>query len=119
MSSRRLLPPVLLAALAAGGALAGCGNDEEPASSEKAAAKTPTQESGAKSAVDPTGNTLDASSEPRDAEITIVMKDLTLKPALLTARPGQTLVFTNEDAVAHKIESVERRHRPHPQLTHR
>ena len=105
MSSRRLLSPVLLAALAAGGSLAGCGDDEEPATSEKAAAKTP--EPGAKSAVDPTGNTLDASSEPRDAKITIAMKDLTLKPALLTARPGQTLVFTNEDDVAHKIESVE------------
>ena len=102
--TRRLLSAVLLASMAAGGGLAGCGNDEP------AAEKTPTQKSDADTAIDPTGHTLDASSQPRDARITIVMKDIAFKPALLTARPGQTLVFTNEDEVAHKIEGVEGQH---------
>ena len=105
--TRRLLSAVLLALMAAGGALAGCGNDEQGATPETAADKSRSEESGAKPAKDPTGNIVDASSEPRDARVKIVMKDIAFKPTYLTARIGQTLVFTNEDEVAHKIKGVE------------
>jgi plastocyanin len=94
---------VLLAMMASGVPMLGCGDDEQPATKETAATKTPAQ----KSAADSTGNTLDASSEPSDARIEIVLKDIAFKPQYITARVGQTLVFTNEDEVAHKVKGHE------------
>jgi plastocyanin len=35
------------------------------------------------------------------------MKDVAFKPQYITARVGQTLVFANEDDVAHKIKGQE------------
>ncbi len=104
-AQRRLATAGLLVLMAmAGGALAGCGDDENPAASGQRAEANPTDTAQAE---DPTGNTYDATSEPPDASIEIAMKDIAFNPAYITARVGQTLVFTNEDDVAHKLESNE------------
>jgi plastocyanin len=99
-----LLPVMVLAA----GVATGCGDDESPAGSEAGGASTTgTKQSNSDAAADPTGKTLDATSQPRDARITIAMKDIAFTPEYLTARNGQTLVFSNEDNVPHKIEGDE------------
>jgi plastocyanin len=107
---RWLLAVALGMSMAAGGSIvAGCGGDETPTGSRQAATENLAAEtkSGAEAATDPTGNTYDASSQPRDARIKIAMKDSAFKPQYITARLGQTLVFTNDDAVAHKIKGQE------------
>jgi plastocyanin len=94
----------------AGSTVAGCGGDETSTGSPQAATETGAEESksGADAGTDPTGNTYDASSQPRDARIKIAMKDSAFKPQYITARLGQTLVFTNDDAVAHEIKGPRR-----------
>ena len=49
---------------------------------------------------------IDTTDRPRDARITIVLKDISMRPRHLTALPGQTLVFINEDAVTHRIKGT-------------
>lgn len=97
---RRSIGILLCACLALIGALTGCGND-------KAAAPTATQ---AKQPADsatkgPNGTTYDASTKPRDATIKIALKNTAIVPQFVTARAGQTIVFTNEDSVRHRLES--------------
>jgi len=101
MSARHVIAAVLASAVI----LAGCGDDEGPATSGQTAETTGA--SATPAAQDPTGNTNDASSEPPTASIEIAMKDAAFKPAYVTARVGQTLVFRNQDDVAHKIKADE------------
>jgi plastocyanin len=107
-AGRRWLSAAILGASVAvgGGAFAGCGDDKTSAGSTTANAPAARTQSG-HAPIDPTGNTYDATSEPRDARIEIAMKDIAFKPQQLTARVGQTLVFTNYDDVIHKIRGVE------------
>jgi plastocyanin len=106
---RCLLTAAVLAAIATGGAAgAGCGGDEGGTREEGQATAPPTADpSSADPAVDPTGSTLDATSQPRDAKLTIALKGIAFKPQYLTARMGQTLVFRNEDDVPHRIKGFE------------
>jgi plastocyanin len=82
---------------------AGCGGDEDNPEPAGSGAKAPP--SSAPAAGD--ANTYDASSEPRDATIEIVMKDRAFKPAYVTARVGQTLLFINQDDVVHRVKGNE------------
>ncbi len=94
--------------LAAASAAAGCGDDESPAEGKQGGATTTeSKQANPDPAADPTGKTLDASSQPPDARIKVAMKDVAFTPEYLTARTGQTLVFTNEDDVEHKVEGDE------------
>ena len=95
--------PALL--LMAASVFAGCGDDS--ASTEGEAASTPTQESVPAEAAETSGGAYDASTEPRSARIEIALKDVAFTPQYITARVGQTIGFTNEDSVAHKIEGQE------------
>ena len=101
---RYRLARLLVLTAMAGGALTACGDDENPSTSGEVARTSPTATTEAE---DPAGNTYDATSEPADASIEIAMKDIAFKPAYVTVRVGQTLVFINEDDVAHKLESDE------------
>jgi plastocyanin len=95
----------LCAGFAASGSLAGCGDDEDSAGSDRAATPTPTKED--VSAPAASENTLDATGEPRNASIKIALRDTDIVPEYLTVLPGQTLVFTNEDDVPHRITARE------------
>ena len=104
---RRSIGILLCACLALIGALTGCGNDKQSGDSDKAAAPTATQsKQPADSATKgPHGTTYDASTKPRDAKIKIALKNTAIVPQFVTARAGQTIVFTNEDNVRHRLES--------------
>jgi plastocyanin len=78
MHPRLLLLLALVAALAAG-----CGGDDEPASNEKPATTAPA------------GDT-----------VAVTMKDTLFKPENVTVRSGQTVVWTNEDSIAHTVKAV-------------
>ncbi len=96
---------VLAVIVLAGSSLLGCGEDEETSATSTSA--TPTAEANAQDTEDPNADTYDATSDPPDASIQIAMRGKAFQPANITARIGQTLVFTNEDQVAHKIDSNE------------
>jgi len=95
-------------ALLLGGSLAGCGDDEESQGSNQAATATPTQDDQAadRATGDRSGNTYDATDDSPDATIKIALKDRAFVPRYITALPGQTLVWTNEDDEPHKIQAV-------------
>ena len=99
----------MCAAFAAGGILSGCGDDDDSGGSDRAATPTPSQEEqpADKATGEPTENTYDATGEPRNASIKIALRDTDIVPEFLTVLPGQTLVFTNEDDVPHKIRALE------------
>ncbi len=97
--ARRAIGILLCACLASIGGLSGCGNDTPSGGSDKAAAPA-----ASKATKGPQVTTFDASTKPRNARITIALKDKAFKPQYLTARQGQTLVFVNEDIVAHKLK---------------
>jgi len=82
-------------------ALGGCGDDEQSGGSENSAAPAATEST--------RGTTYDASTEPRGATIRIALKSTGMAPQFVTARAGQTIVFTNEDDVSHRVESTDGR----------
>lgn len=71
-------------------ALGACGGDDQKPSTT---AKPTARES------------LNALDLPRDARITVTLKGRAYHPAYIIGRPGQTLVFKNEDDVNHRIRS--------------
>lgn len=97
-------------ALLLAGALAGCGGgDDDSQGSDRATTPTPTQND---QAADPgtgdaTARTYDATGDPPDATIKIALKDVAFVPQYITALPGQTLAWTNEDDVPHRIKDVD------------
>ena len=104
-SRRAVAAATACCALVGAGGLAGCGDDGE----DQAATPAPAEDNQAADTAtgDPTGNTYDATGEPRNASIKIALRDTDIVPEYLTVRPGQTLVFTNEDDVPHKITARE------------
>jgi plastocyanin len=83
---------ILLATLALP---AGCGDDETAASTPR-----PTRTASA-----PVDERLNALGLPRDARITVMIKDLNFSPKYIQGHPGQTLVFKNADTVTHRIKA--------------
>ena len=79
--------------------------------SNPAATPTPTQDNQAADPAtgDPTGNTYDATGDPPDATIKIALRDRAFVPQYVTALPGQTLEWTNEDDVSHRIKDLDQR----------
>ena len=97
-------------ALLAAGSLASCGDEDSEDSSEAARSAAPTTDEAGDTAIgDPTGLTYDATGDPRDATIEIALRDITLVPQFITALPGQTLRWTNEDDVPHQIQAYNNR----------
>ena len=96
-------------ALLLGGSLAGCGDDDDSQGSDRAAAPKPTPDDQAADPAtgDPTGNTYDATGDPPDATIKIALKGRAFVPQYVTAVPGQTLEWTNEDDVSHRIKDLD------------
>ncbi len=80
-------------------ALSGCGDDKPSGGSDKTASSPATKA--------PRGTTYDASTKPRDATIRIALKSTGMAPQYVTARAGQTIVWTNEDDVRHRVESTD------------
>ena len=93
-------------ALLGTGGLAGCGDDGD--SEDQAATPAPAEDNQAADTAtgDPTGNTYDATNDPPDATIKIALKDRTFVPQYVTALPGQTVLWTNEDDEPHKLQAV-------------
>jgi plastocyanin len=91
----------------------GCGDEDNSEPAASGARATPSSTAAAADA-----NTYDASSEPRDATIEIVMKDRAFKPAYVTARVGQTLHFTNQDDVVHRVKGDEGQYYASKRLEH-
>ncbi len=84
---------ILLAAFALP---AGCGDDEPTAG--------PARPSPAATA--PVDERLNALGLPRDARISITIKDLDFQPKHIQGHPGQTLVFRNADTATHRIKAT-------------
>jgi plastocyanin len=95
------MPSIAKILLCAGVAIAlgGCGEDEQTPGSEKKAAPAASESS--------RGTTHDASTEPRSATIEIALTSTGRVPQVVPARPGQTIVFENEDDVSHRVESTD------------
>ena len=89
-------PKALRTLLAAAALLFGCGEDDQPAGKPEAAATA--------AAAAPSSDSFDATGEPKDARIDIVLKGTEMLPRYINALPGQTLVFRNEDETAHRIK---------------
>ena len=91
---------LFICTLAGAAAFGGCGEGgKEPAANPPAAATA-----GATAA--PDQEALDATGQPADARITISLKDVAMQPRYITAVPGQTLVFRNDDDEVHQIKGT-------------
>jgi plastocyanin len=90
----RLLPAVLVSlALASAGVLAACGSSDSSSSTSTAApAAAATTSSGTGGATAPASGT-----------VAISMKDIAFNPKTATAKIGEKVVWTNDDAVQHDV----------------
>ena len=82
--STRALATVLLLVLAA----AGCGGQKESAGSGSAG-----------------GSATDSASASGGDTVKVAMKDILFVPEKVTARVGQTVVWTNEDDIVHDVKA--------------
>lgn len=91
------LPTVGLACLALA-FVAGCGSDDKSDSSSTPAAAKPAPAQTATST---------APSNPSAAPVEVTMKDIKFVPHNITAKVGQKIVWTNDDAVAHNVTATD------------
>ena len=94
---------VVSAVLAAGVAAAGCGGDDDGSSGEGGGYGAPAPaETATETATATTG--AGASSGKK---VQVGMKDIAFAPKDVTAAPGQTVVWTNEEDVPHNVHADE------------
>ncbi|EHN12809.1 copper binding proteins plastocyanin/azurin family protein [Patulibacter medicamentivorans] len=86
---------VVAAAGALGLTVAGCGDDEGSASTT------------ASTAADATTGTTTESAKPASGALAIAMKDIQFTPKVATAKVGQEVVWTNDDAVQHDVRALQ------------
>lgn len=77
--------------------LAACGSSSSSSSSSSAPAPAPATSTPASSP---------PSSAPSGAGVAITMKNIAFSPVTVHAKVGQTVVWTNEDQVAHNVTPV-------------
>ena len=100
------LPLAALACLAlAGGLIAGCGDDksDDSASTPPAAAPPPA----APAETTPAETTPADSSTATAATVEVGMKDIKFVPDKVTAKVGQKIVWTNNEAVPHNVTATD------------
>jgi plastocyanin len=88
------LPLTAVACLLATAALAGCGGGDNKSSSNSNSSKAPAS-SGIK--------TTTSASTGGSKTVPIGMKDLQFGPKLVTVRVGQTVQWTNDEAIPHNV----------------
>ena len=81
--------------------VAGCGDDKKDSSSTPAAAKP----APAESTTAPTATAESASAT--GAVVKVSMKDIKFVPERITAKVGQKIEWTNDDAVAHNVTATD------------
>lgn len=92
---RRALTVLTCLALAAGTAFAGCGDDDEPATPAPPAAEAPA-----------TTEAPEASEASGD-DVAVGIKNIRFVPEEITAKVGQKIVWTNNEAVAHNVTATD------------
>lgn len=95
---RRALTILSCIALAAGAAFAGCGDDDDAASTPAPpAAEAPaTSETEAPEAGEAAGD-----------DVAVGIKDIKFVPATITAKVGQKIVWTNNEAIPHDVTATD------------
>ena len=95
----------LIVLLVAAGALApaGCGDDEGGTPTNQPAAQG-TGTAAGNAVTQPSGKGTTQGGEPStSAQVDVSMKDIAYVPPTVTARRGETIVWTNDDSVAHTV----------------
>jgi plastocyanin len=83
--------------------VAGCGDDKNDSSSTPAAAKPAPRIA---TTTSPATTTTD-SGTPAGAVVKVSMKDIKFVPEKITAKVGQKIEWTNDDAVAHNVTATD------------
>jgi len=91
---RRALTVLTCLALAAGTAFAGCGDDDEDAASTPAAPPPAAEEA-------------PEASEGVGHVVSVGMKDIKYVPEEVTAKVGQKIVWTNNEAIPHNVTATD------------
>lgn len=93
----RAVTILLCSGFAAGGVFTGCGEDQSESGSKQTPAAAKTAEA--------QPETTDATTDPKT--VAIAIKDSAFVPGYVTARLGQTVVWTNQDEVRHTVKAAE------------
>jgi amicyanin len=103
MPRLRLVPVVVALALA----VAACGSSKSSSSSSASSSSSSTGASSSASAsTSSTTTTATGTSAPAASGVQVTMRGLAFQPAVIHAKVGQTVVWTNDDTPAHNVTYV-------------